>query len=480
MHNLNRTFFYSVSAALALTGLSIFVRVHLLLAVGFELAPLVYYFYTLDQRARTESLSQTAIDSVYYFGFIITIFALAASVFRVYFLGFGNDLVGIVGHFAVGLLATGLALLFRMLLTARTEALNAKDLGESIEDYIRRVNDVVTSVEASAANFEGLAQSLQDRTEKVISAAHLSFSTSLTESSRVFQEQIKQIIGKAEEAVQEFHGTVEAVTNSSHVEDFDANMSQIVGGLRNFAKEMTVYGQRLTQDAVAANANALSVTNKSFMEHLQALYAKNGDLVAKGLAQIQQLDFSEEASTIKGDLQALSRSITGFGKKFGELENRLSQTVATQSAQAAQGVIDKFAGEIVRIVRGMEESLGESSSEVVKNLNAVAATKVAAIGDAVSNGVTRQVGQVSGEVSAVSQALQELRASLDSTRQARENDELAVVVSKTRGLLDQLNTALASAVAHCNSIASQPAAVEAVVIDQRRESFLSGVGSGTF
>lgn len=474
MQNLNRTFFYSVTAALALTFLSIFVRVPMPVAIGCELAPLGYYYYTLRQRALTESLSQTAIDSIYYFGFIITIFALAASVFRVYWFGFGNDLVAVVGHFAVGLLATGLALVFRMLLTAQTEALNAKDLGESIEDYIRRVNQVVTTVEASAANFEGLAQSLQTRTEKVISAAHQSFSTSLVESSQVFQEQIKQIIGKADEAVREFHGTVEAVTKSSHIETFDANMGQIVGGLRNFAKEMIAYGQRITQEASTANANAISATHKSYVEHLEGLYSKNSELLSAGLEQIQRLDFTSDAAIVKGDLQGLSRAISGFNKKFAELESRLGETVATHSAQAAQTVIEKFAGEVVDIVREMEEAITKSTNEVANGLQGAAERKIAAIGATAQEGVSQQVGQVADEVSMLRQALEGFRASLDSTRQARESDELAMVVHKTRGLLEELNGALTGAINHCNILMGRATPVSSISEHLREPSFLTG------
>lgn len=479
MHNLNRTFIVSVSVALTLTGVSIFVRLPLYLAVACELAPLVYYFYTLHQRARNESLSQTAIDSIYYFGFIITIFALAASVFRVYLFGVGNDLVVIVGHFAVGLLATGLALLFRMLLTAQTEALNAKDLGESIEDYLRRVNDVVTSVEASAANFEGLSHSLQDRTEKVISAAHLAFSTSLTESSKLFQEQIKQMLEKAGESVQQLDRTVEAVTKASHAEEFRKNIGDINGGLRNFAKEMTAYGQRITQEAASANANALSVTHKSFIEHLQSLYAKNSELMAAGLRQIQQMDFTAEAATVKGDLQGLSRSISGFNKKFAELEQRLAETISVQSAEAAKDVIDKFAEEVVRIVRDMEGSISESVNDVGHSLSSISTQKIAAIGNAAQSGVELHVSHVASEISAVRQALEEFRASLDSTRQVRESDELGITVSKTRTLLDELNVALTSAINHCQALTVRPPMSNALH-EQRSEPYFGNAGNGTF
>ncbi|QEZ44155.1 hypothetical protein [Cupriavidus oxalaticus] len=479
MHNLNRTFFVSVLAALTLTGVSIFVRLPLLLAVACELAPLVYYFYTLNQRARNESLSQTAIDSVYYFGFIITIFALAASVFRVYLFGIGNDLVVIVGHFAVGLLATGLALLFRMLLTAQTEALNAKDLGESIEDYIRRVNDVVTSVETSAANFEGLAHSLQDRTEKVVSAAHLAFSTSLTESAKLFQEQIKQVIEKAGESVQQFDRTVEAVTKASHVEELGANMGELTSGLRNFAKEMTAYGQRITQEAATANANALSVSNKSFIEHLQSLYAKNNELVATGLRQIQQMDFTAEAATVKGDLQGLSRSISGFNKKFTELEQRLGETISVQSAQASKEVIEKFAEEVVRIVRDMENSISKSVNEVGDDLSSIASQKMIAIGNAAQSGIEVHVNQVAGEISVVRGALEEFRHSLDSTRRARESDELDITVRKTGALLNELNVALTSAINHCQALTVRPP-ISNALHEQRSEQYFSTASNGTF
>ncbi|MDW3688453.1 hypothetical protein RA280_43380 [Cupriavidus sp. CV2] len=476
MHNLNRVFTCAICVAIALTGLSIFVKMPMPVAIVLELAPLGYYFYELWKRARQEGLSQTAIDSIYYFGFIITIFSLSASVFRVWLFGFGTDIGALVGHFAVGLLATGMALMFRMVLTAQTEALNAKDLGETVEDYIRRVDVLVAKVEASAANFEGLAASLQERTEKVVSDAHLAFSQGLSESAKIFQAEVSGVAEQASSAVGVFSSTIQKLSESTNVAQLERNISQLTVGLRNFAEEMTQYGRSVTQDAQTANRVALEASTKAHIEKLGVLYSKNTELIATGLAQVKQLDFTAESASVKGELQGLSRTITNFSKKFVELEQRLADTVVEQSTAAAKSTVEGFAGDFTRITAELEVAMFERASDMSRRLVAVTERHVAAVGAKTQEEVARQMSHVAEDVAGVHRALDSFRTSLDATRQVREGDELASAVQTVRGLLQDLGHSLAAAVAHCNELAERTPA--AIAPFESRHDALHGLTGG--
>src|SRR6185369_2077168 len=82
--------------------------------------PLAYYHlgYLLP-RAR-KGLSHAAIDSVYYFGFLVTIAALGVSAVSLAVTGGKAPLNNIAFQFGLGLLATGYAVLARMHLTSIT------------------------------------------------------------------------------------------------------------------------------------------------------------------------------------------------------------------------------------------------------------------------------------------------------------------------------------------------------------------------
>ncbi|KND57464.1 hypothetical protein BVER_05821c [Candidatus Burkholderia verschuerenii] len=165
--NINRVFIFMMTLAATGALLSVLMNLPVPVVLAAELLPLCLYFSVL-YRAGANGLSHTAIDSVYYFGFIVTILSLAGSVMRVWLFGIEKDMSGLIAQFGVGLLATGLALVFRLVLTARVESLNAKDLSEMIAEYVQRIDGIVSKVEASAASFEGLSQSLQERTRAVV------------------------------------------------------------------------------------------------------------------------------------------------------------------------------------------------------------------------------------------------------------------------------------------------------------------------
>src|SRR4051812_18321375 len=81
-------------------------------------APLVWYHVGyLSPRARA-GLSQSAIDSVYYFGFLITIAALGVSAVSLAASGGKASMDAVAYQFGLGLFATGYAVFARMHLTS--------------------------------------------------------------------------------------------------------------------------------------------------------------------------------------------------------------------------------------------------------------------------------------------------------------------------------------------------------------------------
>ena len=87
--------------------------------------PLVYYhLFYLTPRAR-KGLTQTAIDSVYYFGFLVTVAALGISAVTIASSGGTTDINTVVFQFGVGLFATGYAVIARMHLSSLSTMVDA-------------------------------------------------------------------------------------------------------------------------------------------------------------------------------------------------------------------------------------------------------------------------------------------------------------------------------------------------------------------
>src|SRR5262249_25424966 len=88
------------------------------LALSLGLIPLVIYHVHLT-RSRADRLSQTAIDSVYYFGFLVTVAALGASALYVAMNRNRLDFGTVALQFGLGLFATAYAVFARIHLNLR-------------------------------------------------------------------------------------------------------------------------------------------------------------------------------------------------------------------------------------------------------------------------------------------------------------------------------------------------------------------------
>lgn len=387
--------------------LATFISLPLPLAATLELLPLAWYFSRLLREARQDhSLGQSAVDSIYYFGFLITIFSLAASVFRVWLHGIGQDIGALIAHFGVGLLATGLALAFRMWLTAVTEQLGKKDLDETIETYIRRIDDVVTKVEMSAASFEGLSRSLQERTESVVGAAASSFEATARGMTQTFRENLELITRDATGAIQLFSTTVKEVSMAEHVVTFDRNLGSLTTGLQGFANEMKVYGRKLAEDAHKSTMVALDKTVTAHCEGLAKLTARSTEAMNDILDGIEEIDFVDDAAIVREHMQALSTTVNNITKKFGMLEVKIEEAAVTKSAETVRLVVEGFARDFKGISAMIENEALERVQSILKN---IAAETEVTMGAAAKNGSAEMVEKMNSVAAVIAQVSEDIR-----------------------------------------------------------------------
>jgi hypothetical protein len=405
MGNINKNFIGLMALAAVAATASVMLHLPVPLVLVAELGPICYYFSLLYRHGKN-GLSHTAIDSVYYFGFIVTILSLAGSVMRVWLFGIEKDMTGLIAQFGVGLLATGLALVFRLILTARVESLNAKDLSQTIEEYVHRIDDVVSKVEASAASFEGLAQSLQERTRVVVEATYEECTSSMRATATAFSESIARITEQAGQSVSTFGSIVESVAVSSHVKQFDTNISELTTGLKGFAAEVSKYGRLTTDEALKATRQALDASSRWHADSLGNLSKAGQQSIQTALLALKDLDMSVDTSTVKGDLAALSRTINNFTKKFAEFDGKLAGATARHSAEALAPFVEKFSSDVMRTSGELEVQALAQFSEVSTRITAEAAKGIASVSEVARIETTRQTSELAGHIDRLIAALE--------------------------------------------------------------------------
>lgn len=405
MININRFFIVMMSVAAVVATASILLHLPVPVVLVAELAPIVMYFSVLYRQGKS-GLSHTAIDSVYYFGFIVTILSLAGSVLRVWLFGIEKDMTGLIAQFGVGLLATGLALVFRLILTARVESMNGKDLSQTIEEYVHRIDGIVSKVEASAASFEGLSQSLQERTRAVVEATYQECTSSMRATATAFSESVVKVTQQASESVTTFGAVVESVAVSSHVKQFDSNISELTNGLKGFAGEVSKYGRLTTDEALRATKQALDATSKWHVEGLTALSKASQQSIQTSLGALSDLDLRVDTSTVKSDLAALSRAVTSFTKKFGELEGRFLEADARHTVDALAPVVEKFSQDLLRSSGEIEIQALAQFNLVSERITAEAAKGIAAVSAVARIETSRQTNELAGHIDRLILALE--------------------------------------------------------------------------
>lgn len=408
MNKINFHFIASGAFALCAVALSIFTTLSLPIAIFLELAPLVWYFSRLLRVARHDSLGQTAIDSIYYFGFLITIFSLAASVFRVWIYGVGNDISALISHFGVGLLATGLALAFRMWLTAISDQLSKKDLDEVIEDYIRRVDDVVSKVEMSAASFEGLSNSLLERTETVVSGASSAFEEAMVGSTKNFRDNLESITREAAGAIHLFSATVKEVSVTQHVVAFDRDMQMLSDGIRGVIGEISLFGKQLAEDAHKETVKALENTVSAHVNGLAVLTAQSKSAMDEILSSVDELDFADDAAVIREHMQALSTTVNNITKKFGTLEEKIENAAVRQSAETVRLVVDGFANDFKVISSMIEDEALDRVQAIMKNIAVETSASVVAVNGAAQKQVFSEISTLSNNLALAMESISKL------------------------------------------------------------------------
>ena len=146
-------FFSALLCSFVLLASSHFVSASPLTAL-FGLLPLAIYHAWLW---RAESLTQQEIDSVYYFGFILTLTTLGLSAFGLANSGgSANDINSIGTQFALGLLATGYGLIARI--TLQGKRLSLDNVDEAFDRQLDQVGRLVREFGNTIDLFKGLKE----------------------------------------------------------------------------------------------------------------------------------------------------------------------------------------------------------------------------------------------------------------------------------------------------------------------------------
>jgi len=350
-------------SAVILVGLTV-LKVNPFITFVAALAPLVlYHLMYLWPRAKAGELSSVEIDSIYYYGFLLTIIALATSALTVVTRGVADSLPIVGAQFGLGLLATGYAVAARIHLLLVARSLDATDEDSVVEAYVNRSRELISSIELASSSFETYALSLQERVAAASEASQARSETMLAEAARTFAQGIAATLDEAKASVSEIRVLLNDAAFASERSELKKSVQGSVAAVTKLNVALEQLASLASTSAVAAGdlTGAFTQINERaglMTERLDALATENGTLaffqqrlhqgaeqVVESLGELKLVGnqlgtVSASAADLVAELSALKSAAAGTGKSLQPLAGaaeRIGEIVA--SLEAADGAL---------------------------------------------------------------------------------------------------------------------------------------------
>jgi len=346
-----------------------------------SLAPLGLYWYDLYRR---DSLNQQQIDSVYYFGFLLTLAFLLASVVEFTKVDFSSTepkkVTEIAAKFALGLIATGIGLAGRLFLLPKKFSLETTD--DAIQKQIQQVDNLVFEFQKTIDLFQQLREEALNRTTRGVEQAAIAVVDTIKSGLEV-----------------------SVASLSASINQLKTDLSSLdVSTLESLAKTSSRLSKSF--DQLSSSVPDTSVVFQSLHSNLQVLTVKTE---AAGTALARNADSAERASTAlerldsldSGALESINKSLTDLSESLSRIDTAplvdlLSTTSATSSSLDHLRELIPDLGSSVESLGSDVDSLAKTAVSASQSLETLKSS-ISSIGGSVES--IRQLETVTQEIS---------------------------------------------------------------------------------
>ena len=390
-----------------------------LMAIAAGCAPMAaYHLFYLTPLAK-RGASQAAIDSVYYFGFLITLFALGLSATTLALTKSDIKVQLILNQFGIGLLATGYAIVARLHVSSISSKYMQISPEEVYQNQIKKSLELVDAVALAVTSVEEFSRK--------VDAHHEAITARLEKSSlEIF-----------EAASLKFAEAVSAPLN-----DLQANLLV----LEEYTKNI---GEALSESKLYKNIDKLGKAT-----------AKLEQSVSACVTQVELLNSRANNSSTTLDL--LSSRITNSTASIDELANSLSvfvdlrNSVANTNEQLQQGLPD-----LISTVRDIGE-LKTAAAETIPTFSEIRKSTTKA--NEVLFRLSTSIAKLSDAAMGMSTPIDSIKAGQEAIQSLSDAAKSAEVA--TGSFIRQL-ASLSSAVEHVTT--QQPVSSNQTPEDQNRQ-----------
>ncbi len=423
-------------------------------------APLFYYHRVyLTPRAK-HGLSQAAIDSVYYFGFLVTVAALAVSAVSLALADGKVPLKEVAFQFGLGLFATAYAVWARMHLTSISSLVEEASPEAVLDRYVQRSRELVTNVELASEQFVSLADRLMARSEDVAKKAQETTQSAMLEAARSFDDQLRGTLASAREGLTEIRGLLQDAGFAHEREELLRSVRTSVESLAALNTALNSFTERSTEGArtsgaLAATADTLNQSLSAFATSLGSIVEGDSSLVrtAKSVAEAntEVITATRSLRTVVSELEDMAGSVSGVGPTFKNI-----RTLTQKANEQMQGLATST------------ERLDEASQRLTNAANA---------SGALADGMARAGDNLSHLVSSTAQLTEGIEALKSTTSAVTANlgnlpkpaEHLSALGLEVSSALERTAQALAQTSTEAQTLVAS-AAQHAAALERARSS----------
>lgn len=298
--------------------------VNMMAAVG----PLIYYhFFYLYPKAKN-GLSQAAIDSVYYYGFLVTVTALAISAITIANTNSGS-LNLVIYQFGIGLLATGYAVIARMHLSSISSTLDEVNQEILLKNYIQKSLDLVSQIDLASSSLSSFATNIMQKTELVSQKSLEISQRAMIDVAKIFEQEMKSSLAISKEGLIEVRNLVKDTTFLTERTELQNSIKQTVNCTQVLNNSFENLNKRIQagSESLNANLNLFRTLNETFSGLSTTLIEfsnENGSIKKASLA------LQESALA----LESGSKSIDANIQAFDELSKALNNSIKSVTDEA--------------------------------------------------------------------------------------------------------------------------------------------------
>lgn len=333
------------------------------------IAPLWWYHRKVLLPKAESGLPQVAIDSVYYFGFLVTVAALCISALMVGLHGAAASIDTIVMQFSAGLVATGYAVAARLDLQSRASGTSEATLEEVMDKYVHKSIALVDNVEKASQRLSAFSQQIVERTIEAAELTRLAANEKMLDVATQFSEQMGEALEAARQGVHEFRVVMNSTAFAAERQQYVDGMKESVHAVRalnaGIADLVTKTQEkvRLTQQDITASTN-LSGRLNEFALQVKELSGPQGLGASAAWLKASCESVSAAQATLTGATQTLQQLVETVELSASALEQ------VRKTSKRATEQFDKLSDTAERVgdAGAQIESLAESAKSLARHV----------------------------------------------------------------------------------------------------------------